>query len=390
MANDVSVLTPKIIAQGLLALRNLNVMPRLVNSDYSTDAAKFSATIDVPIPTGIAAQVVTPNNIAPATADYAPSKASIALNQWYEAPFYLSDKDMKEADERNIFPMAASDAIKALADTVNAQIFTAYKGVYGYTGTAGSTPFNGATTDITNTRKILAQQKCPIGDRRFVIDVNAEANALSLTQFQNYYQSNDPNVMSKGVIGNKFGFDWTADQQVPTHAAGTQTGTVTVNGAQGINAGTTDGGLTGTLSIATAAASSTAYVAGDILTLAGDTQTYVVVTAAGLTLGASANGSITIAPALKVAQAGGAAITVKAAHVVNLAFHRNAIAFANRPLEDVVDERLGAIIETAVDPVTGIALRLEVRREYKRTRWSFDMLWGSGLVRRELATRCAG
>ena len=108
MANDVSALTPKIIAQGLLALRNLNVMPRLVNSDYSTDAAKYGATIDVPIPTGIAAQVVTPNNIAPATADYVAAKASITLNQWYEAPFYLSDKDMKEADERNVFPMAAA------------------------------------------------------------------------------------------------------------------------------------------------------------------------------------------------------------------------------------------------------------------------------------------
>jgi hypothetical protein len=40
--------------------------------------------------------------------------------------------------------------------------------------------------------------------------------------------------------------------------------------------------------------------------------------------------------------------------------------------------------------MTGIPLRLEVRKEFKRVRWSLDCLWGVGLVRPETAVVLAG
>ena len=43
-----------------------------------------------------------------------------------------------------------------------------------------------------------------------------------------------------------------------------------------------------------------------------------------------------------------------------------------------------------LDPQTGITLRLEVSRQYKQVVWEFDLLWGSKLIRPELATRIAG
>ncbi len=377
MANDLTAVIPQILAQGLMALRSNNVMPALVNSDYDTEAAQQGATIDVPIPSAIAAQAVTPANTPPATADVNPTSVPIELSQWYEAPFYLTDKDLKEAMNGTI-PMQASEAVKALADNVNAYIFSFYTGVYGSVGVAGTTPFGTDTTEATEARKVLNQQLAPMNPRRFVIDPDAEAKALNLRAFQDFSFSGSAEGIREGEINRKLGFDWLMDQQVPTHTSG------------GAASATTDatGYAVGLKTVALASAGTGAFLVGDIITFAGDTQTYVITSGDA---DVSDGGSISFEPGLQVAiPASATAITATATHVVNLAFHRDAFAFASRPLEDVVDPRLGSIIVSQADPVSGLSLRLEVKREHKRTRWSFDILYGAQLIRRELATRVLG
>ena len=131
-------------------------------------------------------------------------------------------------------------------------------------------------------------------------------------------------------------------------------------------------------------------LAGDIITIAGDDQTYVL-TAAATQASAATDVTLAFEPALKVALTGSEAITVKATHVVNLAFHRDAFALAMRPLmASVADYQLGSRFISMQDPVTGLVLRLEVSRQHKQTRWAFDVLWGTQLVRPALACRLAG
>jgi len=82
---------------------------------------------------------------------------------------------------------------------------------------------------------------------------------------------------------------------------------------------------------------------------------------------------------------------VEDTHVVNLAFHKDAFAYATRPLAaSSMDMALGSRIVTIQDPVTGVVLRLEVSRQHKQVVWEFDILWGAKLVRPELAVRIAG
>ena len=76
------------------------------------------------------------------------------------------------------------------------------------------------------------------------------------------------------------------------------------------------------------------------------------------------------------------------AYVPNLVFHRDCFAFASRPLQDIMG--LGNSISSAVDPVTGIALRLEVSRQYKQTTFSYDILYGANVVRPELGAKIRG
>ncbi len=379
MANDLSVLVPKLLAQGLMALRENAVMPRLVNRDYETEAAQKGDTVTIPIPSAIADRNVAPAVVPPASVDSTPTQALIPLDQWREAPFHLTDKEQKESLD-NFIPMQASEAIKSLVNTANAFILAKYKGVYGFEGVAGTTPFATNTTEATNARKRLNVQLAPLDARRFVIDPDAEANALNLRAFQDMSFSGSAQGVVEGQINRKLGFDWFMDQQVPTHTKGVATGTPLTNGTQalGLALVVTDGWTNDTAGI---------LVEGDIITFAGHTQTYVVTAdvASGSTTGPA---SVPIAPGLQVAVGDGVAITVKATHVVNLAFHRDAFAFASRPLQDT--EGLGNIIESATDPVSGLSLRLEVSRQHKQLQFSYDMLYGAALVRRELAVRAAG
>ena len=376
MANDISKVSTPLLAQGLLALRGMNVMPRLVNSDYQGAAQEKNSVINVPIPSAITAQAVVPAAAAPATGDVAPTSVPIALDQWFEAPFYLNDNEVMQS-MNGIIPMQATEAIKAIANNVNQYILGQYKGFYGFAGTAGTTPFATDTTAASSARKLLNKQLAPTGDRRIVLDMDAEGNAISLPMFQQMQMSGSSETLREGVIGRKIGFDWFADQQVLTHVSTPlSAGAATANGAH----------AAGVFSVSIAkATNSSPLVKGDIISFAGSTQTYVVTANTTLAVG---NTSVPIYPALQTALTGGETVTLRATHVVNLAFHRDAIAFATRPLLEI--SHPAVISSSSVDPVSGLGLRLQITREYQRTRYAFDILYGGAVVRPELGCRIAG
>jgi hypothetical protein len=196
-----------------------------------------------------------------------------------------------------------------------------------------------------------------------------------LPLFQQANTSGTTTTQVEGVIGRKIGFDWYSDQQVATHTSTPLTaGALTVNGVNAV------GSKTVSLAKATNASP---LVKGDILTIAGNQ--YAVQADVTLAVG---NTTVSIYPGLKAATAGGEAVTLAASHVVNLAFHRDAIAFATRPLLEV--SHPAVISQAAVDPQSGLGLRLQITREYQRTRYAFDILYGGAVVRPELGTRLAG
>lgn len=383
MANTLTSIQHKILARGLMTLREMAMMPQLVNSDYSRDAAERGDVINVPIPSAVSVIDVTPSNTHPAPSNSSFDTVQISLDQWKQnQPFGLSDKDLVEVDRNEHFvPMKVEEAIKALANDVNEDIHEKYVGIYGYTGTAATTPFGSGITEAAQMRKVLNEQLAPRRDRRIVLDHAAEANAVIRPEFSDVDRSSDRGPIIEGMIGRKLGFDWYADDAVMTHTAGTLTGdpVTTTTGALGAKQ----------ISLTCDSDDEIALLEGDIVTFAGDSQTYAVT--ADLTVGNSAAGILNIEPGLAVAQAGGEAIAVKASHVVNLAFHRDAFAYATRPLlANTQGFNFASQIASQMDPVTGLVLRLEVKRLHKQVVWEFDILWGSQLVRPELAVRLAG
>jgi hypothetical protein len=324
--NTTTQVVPQLLAQGLLALRQMAVMPRYVNRAYEATAGEKGSSIDVPIPSAITAQAVSPSYVPPDDAGVAPTSVNLPLSQWYEAPFFLSDKDMLEVQSGTI-PMQATEAVKALANNVDSAILALYTKVYGWAGVSGTTPFAADLAEFLDARKILNNQLAPSDPRFVAIDPDSEANALGLRAFQDAAFRGDRDGILNGQIGFKLGSTWFMDQNMPTHTVG--------NWSAGTASGTA-GSASVTINSGTGA-----FVVGDVLLFAGDTQTYTVLTVTGT----APTTAITVGP---------------------------------------------GIFQSAVDPVSGLTLRLEVSRQHKRTRFAYDILYGVQAVRPELACRIAG
>lgn len=379
MPNNLDAAIPRILAQGLRALRENAVMARLVNTDFSTDARQLGSSVDVPIPSamGDADDVVpsaTPSVANPLTPTYVPVK----LDRWKKKDFTLSDKDINEV-MAGFSSLQITEAARSLANAVDIDLLLLYKKVPGAAGTPSQTPFQPEDATIAvhkglgavrDARKILNRQLAPMAGRRIVLDVEAEANATALPQFLSALEAGTDITIKEGNIGRKMGFDWYMSQNIQSHTT-LGAGTITTSGSANLK----------DASILTVTGVSVAPAEGDVFRIAGDSQYYVVGEHATTT-------SWPITPALKQTAAASTAITIVASHVVNLAFHRDAFALAVRPLMDI--DPVGNKIESFTDDVSGLTMRLEISRENKQTKFTFDILYGVAAVRPECACRILG
>lgn len=374
------------VAMGLASLRERIGLANKVNRDYERDiqGAKVGQTVAVAIPATIATRSVSPNVVPPAVTAVTPTSVNVTLDQWDEAAFAMDDKGLAQV-QRGIVPMQLSEAARALANKIDQYLFGlthGANGFYGYVGTAGTTPFSsGDLEDYTLARQQADAQLMPNDPMAnfVVLDTFAKAKALNTNAVQNAAWRGSADAFRTGNIGEVLGAQWDYSQNVPLHTSGTASGATT----------DATGYAAGLKTITLASAGTGTILVGDIITFAGDTQTYVVTSGDA---DVSGGGTISFEPGLKSAIAASAtAITVKASHRVNLLIHRDAIAFAMAPLMDstITASRRGNVA-IAVDNESGLALRLEVSDQYKQTQWAFDALYGGAVIRRELGVRIAG
>ena len=381
MANDLSQLLPVTLAQALQVLRGETILPRLVNRDFDNVPAASGDTVNVWIGSDLAATDVTPGPGPVTPPDSTPTKVPITLNKHKKSGFHITDKE-RGAIAGGFIPQQVQQAVKALARQVNADLLGEYVGIFGFVGTPGTTPFASSLAGFKEARTLLNVQLAPKEDRVVILDPDAEGNAVVLPLFVQADQRGDQGGVLAGQIGTKMGASWWMDQQVPTHTAGTITTGLVAKAstaqAVGLKA------VVATTAVTTGAAN---LKIGDIITFAGQTQTYTL-TAAAVQAAASSDVTLNIEPGLKIALVGGEAVSVKGTHVVNIVMQRGAMAFASRPLQS--EAANSANILSIADPQTGLALRIEQVRQNKQDYFELDLLYGVKLVRPELAVRLAG
>lgn len=387
--NALNDLMPRIVARGLLRFREQAILPRLVNSSLSAEAAQHGNAIRIPISQKIVASDVTPassnTTSAPATSM---SSVNVALNKWKSASFFLTDQEMMQIEaESSFIPLQMHEAITALANEVNNSILDEIDAASTVIGTPGEVPFQSVATPAetwhgANTaviaRKLLNLAAAPKSGRFAVIDYEMEANALGLPQFHDAQRAGTSSVPMEGEIGRKFGIDWFSSDLLQHKLHDIVTGRFATALAAGAK--------TGTINVAF-----DKVRVGDVLVL-GDGEGAVE---RRITSAVSANSgnqtTVTFATGFGSEVATSKDVALKRPYRVGVAMHRDAVALAMRPLAAAgLETGANGQIMSVSDPETGLSLRLEVTRQYKQTMWEFDILWGVKLVRPELVVKIHG
>lgn len=182
MANSNLInVSQKLLAGGLMAMRQNAVTARLVNRTYDSLAAQKGATIDIPIPSAIPARDVTPSNVLPAPVDVSPTLAQITFDFWKEGAFGLTDKERAQVAEGLLMPMQATEAVKGVVNALDAYLLNKMKlALFNSTGTAGTTPFATDTSAYQAARLLLNTELAPQGDRRSLLNPDAAVNSAAI------------------------------------------------------------------------------------------------------------------------------------------------------------------------------------------------------------------
>jgi len=296
---------------------------------------------------------------------------TIVLDTWKEVKFKLTDMELTFTKEKIV-----SDHIRpaayALADSIDQRCAAMYKDIYNYTGAVNELPT--AITDMTKVRRMFQDQLIPDdGQRHWAINSATEEGLLALAIFnQNAgVPSAAAEAFLKGSLGSKFSYEIFATQNAPSQTNGTATAA---------NASGTAGASTVTL--ASGSGATHTFKQGTIFTIAGDSQKYVVTENLALV---SSAGVLKISPKLAVT-CSSAAITLLAAHSVNLGFHRNAFALAMAPLSELGNS-LGVRMNTLSFNDLSLRSKVWYDADSSELRVSLDCLYGVKTLDPQLAFR---
>lgn len=382
MSNTLTAVLVTLLGKGLATLRRRVLLPSMVSRDNEPIVAMSKGkTVQVPIyERGTTTAVSASNTLLSPTAS-SPTYATVTLDNWYQSNFFLTDQELTQVADPEYIPNKLVGAFDALAAKINESLFGLYKDVGNYVGTAGTTPFASSQALMNNATAYLNKNDAPLSPRYGVLNYDAGANAKNISAIADVDTTGKDDIKIEGRLGRRYGVDWYEEGQVPTHTAGSLATATVATASVGATSVTVKDASTTTAS---------SLLVGDILTFAGDTQTYTVTATASISTSSSA--SVSIFPALKVAQTGSSAVTLAASHVSNLVFHPGAFAFASRPESEALNlaRQMGVAIEMMNDPLTGISYTLEVQRQHKQFVWILSCLWGYAKVRPELACRIAG
>jgi len=338
-----------------------------VTRDSTADRVAAGQTLrSIVAPVNSAGGDITPAMSIPADAAQTIGNKSLTITNNRFFPFSWTNQQQYGADMGpgylNIRQNQIAQAIRAAVNEIEASIAVAAKNgaSRAFGATAGTAPVLG---DFASAKKILDDNGAPQSDRSVIFDTTAGVALRSTSSLFKVNEAGDQTLLRQGLLGSLYGFDLRESGNVQTTTKGAMTGAL-VNGALAIGATA--------IVFDTGTVNTTGVVAGDIITIAGDTNKYVVATGS-----TSASGTITInEPGLRAAAADNAAITVFGTSTRNIAMARSSIVLATRLPELPDGGDLALDRETITDPRTGLSMELAMYPGFRMATYHLSVCWG--------------
>ena len=251
---------------------------------------------------------ISPSMTIPEGTDQTLTNKTLTLTNQRGVQIPYTGEDVRFLDGgagyETVYGAQIQQAMRALVNEMEADLAAeAYKNASRAVGTAGTTPFGSNFNVIAEGRQILADNGMPTNDGRSSLVVNTAAgtNLRNLSTLNQVNTSGNEELLRRGTLLDLMGVMVKESGQVKSHTKGTGASYL-VNDASSAVGDTTiaaDGG-SGTI------------LAGDIITIASDSNNYVVNTAL-------ASGSFAIGDTgLRSAAADNAAITVGNNYTANV------------------------------------------------------------------------
>lgn len=378
MANQ--FITLKNIARRTLTRLMDNILfPQLCYRNYADTFQMRGDTIQIPIPVQLEAKEFN-QSTGVAYQDDVETTVDLKLDTLATVDIEYTALERATSVD-SLDALFIEPAAAALAEKINKDGFALYKEIRRCAGVPGTPP--DTLSAFANAQLLLNEAKAPQENRRAVWSPHAASGLQQIPAIVSANSYGSRETILTGEIGQVFGLRNFMSQAVAFHKSGTLAGTAETLTISKVTTGANPTiELTASMSSGTANIASKTLVVGDIL----QAENYDLLVTGDCTASSGTKITVPVSAESAALAKNGDTVVVCGPHEANLVFHKEAFAFATRPLITP------AGVESYTINHNGISLRV-VRgydQKYKKDLLSMDILYGYKTIRPELAVRYLG
>jgi hypothetical protein len=380
MANTLTGLIPTLYNALDVVSRELVGFIPAVSSDMTFERAAVGQTVMSPVVPASTATDITPAVTPPNDGDQVIGNTPMTITKARRVPIRWNGEEKRGLDNNGaayntILSGQIQQGMRTLVNEIESDLAALHINASRAYGTAGTAPF-GTANDLSDTAgalRILEENGAQGLDFQLVLGTAAMFNLRGKQSgLFHVNEAGREDMLRNGITDRLQGLALRQSAQVKRFTPGTGAAATT----------NTAGYAVGATVITLASAGTGTVLTGDVITFAGDTNKYVVVSGDADT---SNGGSITIAaPGLMQAIPTSATlITVSPVSNRNMFFARSAIALATRApaLPEQGDSAVDRMIIT--DPLTGLSFEISMYAQYRQMQYEIALAWGCAAVKKE-------